>query len=159
MSKKPETLRLMATIGVLLYYSQCINNTMLVTLSSLATAQAKGTEATAEACTQLLNYAATHPEATIRYKASDMILLHIHSNASYHSEPQARSRVGGFFFLLLNGQDPATPTLNGAIHVLVLSHFIASDPLGSCLTAGYLHTTRRPTYIPEYSINSNLLTK
>jgi hypothetical protein len=79
---KPETLRLMAIIGVLLYYAgRCIDNTMLVALSSLAAAQAMGTEATAKACIQLLNYAATHPEATIHYKARDMI-LHIHIDAS-----------------------------------------------------------------------------
>ena len=45
--------------------------------------------------------------------------LHIHSDASYLSEPKARSRVGGFFFL--DGkEDPQPgqpPHLNGPIHV------------------------------------------
>ena len=47
---------------------------------------------------RLLNCAATHPDAAIQYRASDMI-LHVHSDASYLSEPQARSRAGGFHFL------------------------------------------------------------
>jgi hypothetical protein len=97
---------------------------MLVALSTLAAAQTKGTQQTAEACTKLLNYAATHPNAVIRYKASDMI-LHIHSDASYLSEPQARSRVGGFFFL---GNGTTNPPLNGALQVIsqIMNNVLAS---------------------------------
>ena len=53
-------------IGVLLYYAHAVNSTMLVTLGSLASAQSKGTEATACASTQLLNYCATHSDAIIQ---------------------------------------------------------------------------------------------
>jgi hypothetical protein len=70
-----------------------------------------------EAAVQLLNYAATHPDAEVTYKKSDMV-LHIHSDASYLSEEKARSRVGGYYFL--NGKDDPTntrePELNGGIH-------------------------------------------
>jgi len=48
---------------MLLYYGQALDLTMLVMLGSLATAQAEGTQATLDACTELLNYAATHQEA------------------------------------------------------------------------------------------------
>ena len=72
------------------------------------------THATATACTKLLNYAATHPDAVIRFKASGMI-LHIHSDASYLSELMARSRVGGFF---LAGPYADPPILNGPVHVV-----------------------------------------
>jgi hypothetical protein len=66
--------------------------------------------------TQLLNYCATNPEATIRYTASDMI-LHIESDASYLSVTKARSRAAGFFYL---GSTKTTPTTkpNGAIYIL-----------------------------------------
>jgi hypothetical protein len=40
------------------------------------------------ATNQLLDYIATHPDAIIRYHASDMI-LHIHSDASYLSVSSA----------------------------------------------------------------------
>jgi hypothetical protein len=90
---------------------------MLVALGSLAAAQANGTQATAKAAVHLLNYAATHPEAKIRYYASAMV-LHNHSDASYLSEPQARSRVGGYFFLSSHPDTTSTPLLNGAVHVL-----------------------------------------
>jgi hypothetical protein len=95
----PRITRLQQDIGTLLFYARAVDPTMLVlTLGTLAAAQARGTEATAKAPTHLLNYAATHSDANIRYSASDMI-LHVHSDASYLSEPKARSRVGGHFYL------------------------------------------------------------
>eukprot|EP00957_Ditylum_brightwellii_P111568 8510098-Ditylum_brightwellii.AAC.1 len=46
----------------------------------------------------LLDYAATNPDAKIRFRCSD-IILHIHSNASNLSEKKAQSRAAGHFFL------------------------------------------------------------
>ena len=63
-----------------------VNPTMLTALGSIAAQQAKGTEKTYADTIWLLNYAATHPNAKIRYTTSDMI-LHIHSDASYLSKP------------------------------------------------------------------------
>jgi hypothetical protein len=40
---------------------------MLVALATIASNQSRGTQATAQALTQLLNYAAAHPDATVRY--------------------------------------------------------------------------------------------
>ena len=45
-----------------------------------------------------LDYCHTHPDATIRYKASDMILW-VHSDAGYNNTEGARSRAGGHFYL------------------------------------------------------------
>jgi aminoglycoside/choline kinase family phosphotransferase len=47
---------------------------MLCALNEIETAQAAPTETTAQKCTQILDYAATHPIAKIRYYASNMIL-------------------------------------------------------------------------------------
>jgi hypothetical protein len=69
-------------IGALLYYARAIDVTMLVALGTIASAQAKKTEATAQAITRLLNYCATHPHAIVRYHASDMQQLHVHSDVS-----------------------------------------------------------------------------
>ena len=68
-------------VGTLLYYSIAVYSTMLAALGSIAAQQAKGTEKTYAGTLWLLNYAATHPNATIRYTAINVI-LHIHSNAS-----------------------------------------------------------------------------
>ena len=112
---KDNVKKLQQIIGSILYYARAVDNTMLMTLSTLASAQATATEDTAKALAQFLNYCYTHPEATIRYLASDMI-LHVHSDASYLSEPKARSRAGGHFFLA-NTPETGKPVLNnGAIH-------------------------------------------
>jgi hypothetical protein len=93
------------------------DNTLLMTLSDLASAQSKRTEATQLAARKLLNYCATHPNPKIWYHASDMALK-IHSDASYLSAPKARSRVGGHFFLG-NYSTSANPNMhNGALFTI-----------------------------------------
>ena len=113
-------LRLQEIVGTFLYYARAVDSTMLVALGSIASANKS--EDTARAITHLLNYAATNPDATVRYIASDMCLK-IHSDASYLSEPKARSRAGGHFFLSSNQLTPPSatsipPPRNGAIHTL-----------------------------------------
>lgn len=71
---------------------------------------------------QLLNYAATHHDATIRYQASNMI-LHIDSDASYLSLPKARSQAGGFYYLSAKSHNPSQPPnskppLNDRVRIL-----------------------------------------
>ena len=60
---------------------------------------------------QLLDYAATHPDANITYRASAMVLTG-HSDASYLSEAKSRSRSGGHFFMT---DDTAEPPNNRAV--------------------------------------------
>jgi hypothetical protein len=64
---------------------------MLAALGTIAEQQAKGTEATARAVIHLLDYCVTHPDATIRYHASDMILW-IHT--MHRISPQVKQEVG-----------------------------------------------------------------
>ena len=59
----------------------------------------------------------THPDARIRFRASDMI-LNVHSDASYLSAPKARSRAGGYYFLGSLPKDNEPIVLNGAFYVL-----------------------------------------
>ena len=109
---------------------------MLTTLGSIAAQQAKGTKKTYANTLWLLNYATTHPNTMIRYTVSDMI-LHIHSDTSYFSEPQARRCAIGNDFL--GGPRPdmsKTPTtrprLNGPSHSL---SGIMSNVMGSAAGA------------------------
>ena len=85
-------------MGTLIYYSIVVDQTMLTALGYIAAQQSKGTEKTYADTLWLLNYAATHPNDKIRYTASYMI-LYIHSDASYLSEPRACSRAGRHYFL------------------------------------------------------------
>jgi hypothetical protein len=101
--------RIQEITGTLLFYARAIDCTMLVALGTLAYNKSKGTQATFQALTQLMNYSSTHPDDIVRYTASDMY-LHIHSNALCLSGAKARSRAGGTFFLISRPPDPtATP--------------------------------------------------
>ena len=65
------------------------------------------------------------------------MILYIHSDASYLSEPQARSRAGGNYFLSDKHPDMTTPPanrphLNGPIHSISL---IMSNVMGSAAEA------------------------
>jgi hypothetical protein len=103
-------------------------------LNDITTEQTKVTAKTQAATNQLLDYLATHPDATIRYHASDMI-LHIHSDASYLSVSNACSRLGGLFFLSNN--PPEHDKLNGSILYVasVIKNVVASaaeSEVGAC---------------------------
>jgi hypothetical protein len=95
-----------------LYYARTIDPTVLMPLNDIATEQAKATEKTQAVTNQLLDYLAAHPDATIRYHASGMI-LNIHSDDSYLSVSNARSRLGGLFFL--GNKPPEKDTLNESV--------------------------------------------
>jgi hypothetical protein len=97
-----------------------------MTINVLASEQSNATEVTADQVIKLLNYCNTHPETKIRYHASDMI-LHIHSNASYLSENEAKSRARGFFYMGSNNKNDKKLT-NGAILIInkVLKHVMSS---------------------------------
>ena len=115
-----------------MYYGIAVDNTILVALSTIASEQSAATSNTAKNITQLLNYLATNPDATIRYTRSDMVLW-VHSDAFYLSFPKAQSRAGGMHFLSNkppSPQDTANfePTLNGIVYVVckILSNIMAS---------------------------------
>jgi hypothetical protein len=85
-------------VGTLLYYERTVDNTLLTALSAIAARQSNGTQAVADACHQLLDYVATHPDAGIRYHTCDMILA-VLTDASYLSEIGGKSRAAGHFYL------------------------------------------------------------
>jgi hypothetical protein len=98
--------------GSVLYYISEVYPTALTPLNVITTEKTKATENTQAATYQLLDYLVAHPNATIRYPKSGMI-LHIHSDVSYLSFYHTRSRLGGSFFC---GDKPQNDDkLNGSI--------------------------------------------
>ena len=67
--------------GTFIYYEWAVNTTILTEVGSIAAQQAKLTEHIMKKLKQLLDYAATHPDAILTYHASDMVLAG-HSEAS-----------------------------------------------------------------------------
>ena len=120
LAKQPDTAPLLdradtkfiqEVTGVFNYYARAIDGTMLPALSAIASEQSKPTENTMKKTKQFLDYAATHPNAILTFRRSNMKLA-IHSDASYLSEREARSRAGGHHFLSEEVEDPQ---LNGAV--------------------------------------------
>ena len=70
----------------------------MMSLNSLAEVQTKPKNETAKQVTQFFNYSVTHPDAVTEYRRIG-IVLHIYSDASQISEPEAQSRSGEYFFL------------------------------------------------------------
>jgi hypothetical protein len=67
-----QCLTIQKVTGSALYYARAVDLTVLMPLNDIATEQTKATEKTQAATNQLLDYLVTHPDATIRYHASDM---------------------------------------------------------------------------------------
>ena len=69
--KKKEIQRI---VGCILYYARAVDITVLMALSSITIEQTKGTTSAMDKAKQLLDYLATHPDAKIWYRASDMVM-------------------------------------------------------------------------------------
>jgi hypothetical protein len=129
-----SVLNIQKVTGSVLYYARSVDPAVLMPLNDIATEQTKSTEKTQAATNQLLDYLATRPDVTTRYHASDMI-LHIHSDASYVSVSNSRSRLGGLFFC--GDKPPQEDTLNGSsLNVVsVIRNVVASaaeSEVGAC---------------------------
>jgi hypothetical protein len=108
-------------------------------LSSIAIKQSKITTNTIEKAKQLLDYLATYPDATICFRALDMI-LNVHSNALYLSESEACSHACGHFFMGWSPNDGDPIQLNGAFYMLcAILHYIVSSAAKAELRALFLN--------------------
>jgi hypothetical protein len=118
--------KLQQLMGTLLYYARAVDPILIMPINVLASEQSRATADTADKVIKLLNYCNTHPETKIRYHASDMILF-IHSDASYLSEIEAKSRAGRFFYMG-NSSNTAKKLTNGEILIIstVLKHVMSS---------------------------------
>jgi hypothetical protein len=156
--------RVQEVLGTLLYYTRAVDSAMLAAIGSIATQQANATQNTLRAVTQLLDYAASYPDAIVHFKASGMV-LHVESDASYLSETKARSRVAGYHYLSDAPLDPTKPPapdahpplLNGAINVpcKILREVLSSATESEL--GGYSITARKPPPNASPSKNSATL--
>ena len=109
---------LQTIVGKFLYYSRDIDPKMLMVLNSLVAVQKNPKIETEKQITHFLNYSVTHPNAITEYRKR-VIILHIYSDASYISEPEARSRAGRYFVLGPKSNTPIQemPPDNRPVHV------------------------------------------
>jgi len=89
--------RIQQIVGAFLYYSRAVDPSMLPAVSKLSSRQSKPTVEVERDANRLLGYAKRYPNAQTVIRASGMILTG-HSDASYLSETNARSRAGGILY-------------------------------------------------------------
>ena len=89
-------------VGSFIWYGLAYDPTLTAALSAIGSRQTKGTEAFMDACHQLLDYLATHPNTAIRYHASNMILA-FDTYASYLSKVEANSRAAAYYHMTRKG--------------------------------------------------------
>ena len=90
---------------------------MISALNEISTCRSEPTQGTMDKCNQVLDYASTHPNATIHYHARDIILI-TDTDAAYIVLPEDRSRIAGYYYFtncMLN-YSKGTPTPN--VHIL-----------------------------------------
>ena len=93
--------------GTFLYYARAVDTTMLTELGSIASKQENPTKCTTQKTKQLLEYAGTHPNESITYRASDIVLSG-HRDASHFSESGPQIRAGAKIFMTDESKTPPT---------------------------------------------------
>ena len=91
---KKEIKAVQKIVGSILFYARAVDMTVLMALSTIASEQTKGAEQTMDKALQVLDYLATHPDATIHFRATDMV-MNIHLDTSYLLAPNSRGRAFG----------------------------------------------------------------
>jgi len=124
-----------------LYYARAIDCTMLPALNKISKSQANPTQVTLDEHKQLLDYANTYQNVSVRYRASAMI-RNIETDAAYLVLPKAKRRLAGYYYMGHNRQAQATRAVNGAILVecKTIDHVVASA--AEAETAGLFHNTQ-----------------
>lgn len=122
-------------VGIFRHMANAVDNILLVPLSRLASKQSCPSTQDMKNLDRTLNYIYHHPDAQIIYRPSDM-QLHVHSDASYLSEPESRSRAAGVSTcgpIIFNGIDKPY-YVNGPIRI---TSSIISSVVGSAMEAEY----------------------
>ncbi len=108
-------------------------------LSSIAIKQTEATTSTMEKAKQLLDYLATNPNATMRFKAPDMI-MNVHLDVLYLSKANAQSRACGHFFMGWGTKNGDPIKLNGAFFTsCAILHFVVAFAAEAKLGALFLN--------------------
>jgi hypothetical protein len=93
----PEELKeLQEIVGVFLFYARVVDPTMFTAINKIASHQSKPASHIKKEVERFLEYANKWSDATLKVRSSNMI-LQCHSDGSYFSESDARSRAGGSY--------------------------------------------------------------
>ena len=131
--------RVQKVVGSILYHARSVDSTPLVALKILASEQAHATEKRITNMNHMLDYLATNPNTQVRFYPSNMN-LNDHSDASYLSAKDTKSRAAGHFFLGWEPDDDRPIRLNGPILTLcTILKFVAASAAEAELGAMFLN--------------------
>jgi hypothetical protein len=82
-----------------LFDARSMDLTLISPLNIMVLGHSKATATKLDAVINISHYCAAYPDTKLRYHPSGMT-LHIHNDASYLSEKEAKSRAGGCFTLV-----------------------------------------------------------
>ena len=130
---------------------------MLVAIGTITSTQETATEDTTKAVVKLLNYSASHPDATIWYHASGMVLP-IYSDGSYLTYSKARSIASGHLLLSkapFNPKNCLLPNLLSMVRSILRATLSPKScpPLLKQKSAHFSITAKRP--YPSVSPSKN----
>ena len=126
-----------------MFLGEAVDSTLMCPVSTIASQSSTPTKDTMKQTLQFLNYAATQEEAVLTYNVSETKLA-TYSDASYLSEPKARSRAGGHIFL---SSDSSVPHNNGAVlNIVHIIKHVMSSATEAKLAALYI-VAREVVYI------------
>jgi len=103
---------IMAVVGAFLFYARMVDCTMLPITTFISKKQSAPTKNTLEATLQLLDYAASHPNHKVTFRACDM-QLRIQSDGSHLSQENAGSIAGGIHYCC--NYDDGPEVINGLL--------------------------------------------
>ena len=139
---KAQTKMIQGITGTFNYYSE-IDPCIKPALNEIASQQAAPTEITKKKATMLMDYLHTYPNATIRYHASDMVLV-FETDAAYLVLPKARSRIAGWYVLT---SDPSKTNSvvkpNGPLHIMCMTPKNVLASAAEAETSGVYHGFQR----------------
>ena len=139
---KAQTKIIQGISGTFNYYSE-IDPCIKPALNEIASQQAAPTEITKKKAKMLMDYLYTYPNATIRYHASDMVLV-FDTDAAYLVLPKARSRIAGWY-VLTSDPDKTNSVIkpNGPLHVMCMSPKNVLASAAEDETSGVYHGFQR----------------
>ena len=94
--EKKSTKRIQSIVGTIVYYARSVDPTMLRAINEILRVQSRPTRDTEEKERMVLDYASTYLNEILCYKAIDMY-LHVDSDTSYLTTPEARRFYAGHF--------------------------------------------------------------
>jgi hypothetical protein len=139
--------------GTLMYYPIVLDTTLIIPVNVLASEKTRETSDTADKTIKLLNYCNTHPEATLHYHASDMI-INIHSEVSHLSDMESKIQAGGFLYMGSN-TDKTNRLTNGSILIIGTVHKYIMVSAGKVNNSPLYHTRRTGASSPPKTLETD----